>query len=54
MLTYGTDGIGVLRAFLDHWTAGPEAGRPEIEEFFTIFAEPAHAHAAVVKFRERG
>jgi putative membrane protein len=53
-LTYGIDGIGIFRAFLDHWVEGGEAGRKEIEDFFQIFAEPVDVHLGVVHLRERG
>ena len=52
-LTYGVDGIGIFRAFLDHWVEGGDAGRKEIEEFFRIFAEPVEVHLGVVHIRER-
>ncbi len=54
VLTYGVSGVGVFRALLDHWTEGKDAGRPQIEEFFRIFAEPSHAHATMIGFRQRG
>lgn len=53
-LTYGTDGIAIFRAFLDHWVEGGDAGRRDIEGFFSIFAEPVEVHMGVVHFRERG
>ena len=53
-LTYGVDGVGLFRAFLDHWVEGGEAGRKDIEGFFALFAEPVEVHMGIVHLRERG
>jgi putative membrane protein len=52
-LTYGVSGVDLFRAFLDHWVEHGDAGRPDIERFFKIFAEPMHAWVSVIRFRER-
>jgi putative membrane protein len=52
--SYGIDGAGVFRSFLEHWVSGGDAGRREIEDFFRSFSEPSIVKAEVIAFRESG
>ena len=52
--TFKASGMELVRNMLSHWTEGGEAGKKEMESFFSTFSVPFRAEAGIVAFRCAG
>ncbi|MGQ9582086.1 MAG: DUF2070 family protein [Thermoplasmatota archaeon] len=48
---FGASGMELVRSMLAHWTEGGDAGKGEMEEFFSTFSVPFRADVGVVGFK---